>query len=68
MGEQYCIRYLKTLRVNLKCSHHEKEMELCEVTEVIAKAKMIIALQYVSVSKQHVCFNSTQCYLSILSQ
>ena len=37
--------------------------------EVLAKAKVLIILQYISVSDQYIVhFNLTQCYMSVVSQ
>lgn len=36
---------------------------------VLAKAKMVIMLQYISVSNEHIIHHKrTQCYVSIISQ
>ena len=39
-------------RVDLKCSHHKKEMVICDVIAVLINVMAVTILQYISVSNQ----------------
>lgn len=54
----------KLRRANLKCSHQKKGSEFCDLLEVLAKAKVVIRLQYASAANQHVVHNVT-CQLQL---
>lgn len=57
----------KSLTLDLKRSHYKKE--LCGMTEVLAKAMVVIILQYINVPNQQVVsLKLTECYVSIMSQ
>lgn len=55
-------------KLDLNCSHHEKEV-VCEVIQELVNATVVIILQYINVSDQHIVhLKLTQCYKSITSQ
>ena len=66
----YSFIFLKAAkRVDLKGSHHKKEMALCDMMAVLGNTTEVIILQYISVSNQHIVhIKLAQCYMSIISQ
>lgn len=61
------IMYFKTKRLGHKSSHLKKEMIIiCDMIEVLAKVSVVIILQNVNISNQHIShFKLTQGYKSI---
>ena len=49
------------------CSHHKKEIILCDMMEVLANATVVIIWQYINISNQHIHLKLTQvtCQLCI---
>ena len=46
----------------------QKNDKLCDVTEVLTKATVVIILQYVNVSNQHIVHFKLTCYMSNIAQ
>lgn len=54
-----------SLRLDLKCSHHNKEMVLWDPINVVANAILVIILQYIIISNQWVLYlKHMQNYIS----
>ena len=43
-------------RVDLKCYHHAQKIQLCEGVEVLTNLIVVIILQYICVSNQHIVY------------
>ena len=69
-SQQYCIINFKIVnRPDLNCFHHKKEVIMWCDRGVIPNAKIVIILQYINISKQHVVYlKLPECYMSIISQ
>lgn len=63
--KKYCIiNFNGAKRLDLNCFHHKKK-NLCDMIEVLADFMVVIILQYVNVSDQHVVDTKpTQCYIT----
>ena len=56
-------------RVDLKCSHHEKEMVIMWHNGSLANTMEVMILKYINIPNQYVVqLKFTQCHMSTVSQ
>lgn len=62
-SQQYCIIYFKAAkRLDLKCSHHVREIIICEGHDGgAATAMMVTTSRYMNVSNPHLVHLSLRC-------
>ena len=52
---KYYTIYSILLTVDLKCFHHKK-MELCDMIEALKNVMVVMILQYLNISNQHIVY------------
>ena len=64
-SHQYCIiKFEVAKRLDLKCSHRNKEIIIRDMIEVLATATVVLRLQHINGSDLHL--KVTQFYVSII--